>query len=195
MVIGVAGTDVLQAGISGKDKIITPPADLFHPNEFDLSIFASFDTGRIDSRTMEVPYRPALKNGPLPQRFLFPRKKVTRYLHNAADAGVEADYFFSRFFGLGLEGDWIAGDDVIHSVSASLIARYPFEYGTWGWAPYAMIGGGGQFDGQNAGTGHIGAGAEVRFRMHWGVFAVGRYVIHDSTLNYGLFRLGLRYSF
>lgn len=190
-----AGPIPPPASALGKDKMVVPPVNLFNPNEFDLGIFASFDTGRVDYYTDEVAYRPKPPDGPSPERFRFPHKKKRKYVHNAADAGVEADYFFTRFLGIGLEGDWLVGEDVINTVSASLIARYPFEYGRWGWAPYVFIGGGGQFDNVNVGTGHIGGGAEIRFHRHWGVFADGRWVIHDSSINYGLFRLGIRYNF
>jgi hypothetical protein len=119
------------------------------------------------------------------------------YTHNAFGAGVGVNYFITRNFGLGLEGDWIAGDSTINSVAGSFIYRCPFENEahTFGWAPYAFIGGGGQFDGQNVGFGFAGGGTEVRFSRSCAVFADGRYVLHDSTINYGLFRLGCRVIF
>jgi len=175
--------------------MVAPPVYLFNPNEYVIGIFASWDVGRVDYHKEQVTHIVRETSGINPQRFQTSTTTENHYVHNAVDAGVEADYFFTRYLGLGLEGDWICGNDVINAVSASFIARYPIEYGRWGWAPYAMIGGGGQFDGVNAGTGHIGGGAEIRFRQHWGVFADGRWVIHDSTINYGLFRLGVRYNF
>lgn len=119
------------------------------------------------------------------------------YTHNVFGAGVGVNYFLTRNFGLGLEGDWLAGDSTINEVAGSFIYRCPFENAThsFGWAPYAFIGGGGQFDGQNVGFGFAGGGAEARFSRSFAVFADGRYVIHDSTIDYGFFRLGCRLIF
>jgi len=96
---------------------------------------------------------------------------------------------------LGIEGDWLAGHDAISSVSGNVIGRYPFEMGTWAWAPYGFVGGGGQFDSQSAGFGQFGVGAEVRFKSHWGIFSDARWVIHDEFINYALIRAGIRFNF
>jgi hypothetical protein len=119
------------------------------------------------------------------------------YDHNVFGGGAGVNYFLTRNFGIGVEGDWLAGDDVIHEVAASFIYRCPFENAThsFGWAPYGFIGGGGQFDGQSVGFGFAGGGVEVRCCRSFGVFGDGRYVIHDSTIDYGLFRLGCRVIF
>lgn len=127
-------------------------------------------------------------------------KKVTHYkdrVGNAFGGGVGFNYFITRILGVGVEGDWLAGDNCIHIFSGSVIARLPIENDahTFGVAPYIYTGAGGQFDGISAGFWHIGGGVEARFCPFFGIFADGRYVLHDSDINYGLFRLGGRLIF
>jgi hypothetical protein len=195
--VSFAGTKTVPVKL-GKDKTVTPVEDLFHGNEFDVSIYGEVGIGRVDHyNTTETTGR--LTNqirGISPQARAFTTTTTTKhYVHDAWGGGVEADYFFTRYFGLGIEGDWLAGHDCISSVSGNLIGRYPFEYGTWGWAPYGFIGGGGQFDSQNAGFSQIGGGAEVRFKSHWGLFTDARWVIHDAFIDYALIRAGIRFNF
>jgi len=183
-----AGTKTVPVKL-GKDKTVTPVEELFRGNEFDVSIYGAVGLGRVDYYTTT---KTTVTDGAVP---IITTTTTKHYTHDAWGGGVEVDYFFTRFFGLGIEGDWLAGHDVISSVAGNLIGRYPFEYGTWGWAPYGFIGGGGQFDSQNAGFGQIGAGAEVRFKCHWGIFSDARWVIHDTFIDYALIRAGLRFNF
>jgi len=194
-VVCFAGTKEVPVKL-GKDKTVTPVEDLFRANEFDVSIYGAVGLGRVDHYSSTqgefVDLTTSRKNA---TSLTDPSTTTNHYVHSAWGGGVEADYFFTRYFGLGVEGDWLAGHDAISSVAGNLIGRYPFEYGTWGWAPYGFIGGGGQFDSQNAGFGQIGAGAEVRFKSHWGVFSDARWVIHDVFIDYALIRLGVRFNF
>ena len=192
----------------GKDKSVTPAEELFRGNEFDVSIYGAVGVGRVDHYdnhdtsqiTLNRQGVPQQGNTYIPIRGLPQIQTTTTSTtrHNVSSAfggGVEADYFFTRYFGLGVEGDWLAGRDVISAVSGNLIGRYPFEYGTWGWAPYGFLGGGGQFDSQNAGFGQIGAGAEVRFKSNWGIFTDARWILHDVYIDYALIRAGIRFNF
>jgi outer membrane protein W len=74
-----------------------------------------------------------------------------------------------------------------------LIGRFPIGHG--GLAPYVFGGGGYQFDVIEQWLGNVGAGLEYRFTRNWGVFIDARYVFTDETKNYGLGRLGVRFSF
>ena len=183
--LAILSTAAVYAGTESnkiqKDKELTPGNELFRANEFDIGVYTAVALGGIDQYNNR-------KNS-VDSAF----KSMEH--QKAWGGGVEADYFFTRYFGLGLEGDWFAANDAISSVSANFIGRYPFEYGTWAWAPYGFVGGGGQFDSQNAGSGQAGAGIEVRFNSHWGLFSDGRYVVHDSDLNYTLLRAGIRINF
>ena len=163
------------------DKTVVPVDELFRSNEFDVSVFSSVALGGID---------------------LYDNRKnnlndvFKSFKHQKAwGGGVECGYFFTRYIGLGIEGDWLDAQSAISSVSGNVIGRYPIEYGNWAWAPYVFIGGGGQFDSVNAGYSQSGVGVEFRFKSHWGIFSDARYVIHDSDLNYALIRAGIRFNF
>jgi hypothetical protein len=132
-------------------------------------------------------------------------------LHNAAGGGVQLSYFFNRYFGVSLEGDFLGSYDYNTAVTGNLIFRYPFEFGatsgyskdgkstpsgpTWGLAPYALIGGGGQWDGHSEGVGVIGGGLEFAFQHGYGVFVEGRWVIHDARQSYAAETAGLTFGF
>lgn len=142
-----------------------------------------------------------------------------RNLHNAFGGGVRLEYFLSRYIGFALEGDFLGGEDYNTLAMADLIFRYPFEFGaktetgyskdgrdgkdgkgvvsgpTWGLAPYIIAGGGGQWDGRPSGIGAVGGGVELRFKGHYGIFAEGRWVIHDAKQNYATEVLGVTYTF
>lgn len=110
--------------------------------------------------------------------------------------GIGVNYFFNRYFGMGLEGYGWNGDGVIGSASGNLMLRYPIE--KWHLAPYLIGGIGGNFcadksDDQVNVSG--GIGVEYRFNAHWGIFTDARYVATDKTNDYGVARLGVRFSF
>lgn len=111
-------------------------------------------------------------------------------------AGVGVNYFFNRYFGLGLEGYGWKGDGLIRSVSGNILVRYPIE--AWHMAPYFIGGIGGNFGADHTDdqiNASAGLGLEVRFSEHWGVIADGRYVVTDESNDYGLARLGVRFTF
>jgi hypothetical protein len=130
-----------------------------------------------------------------------------------AGGGGELQYFFTRNFGLGLEG---AGYDLgsgAGSVAGNLYLRAPLSECSR-WAPYLMAGVGGLFAdvpsvsvaGHSFGggtadrfEGHVGAGIEVRFTQHIGAFLDGRYVFVDGPSDrvpkYGEVRGGFKYAF
>ena len=91
--------------------------------------------------------------------------------------GVGLDYFFHRYVGIGVEGNWFPGgekDAVITQAIGNVFLRYPVELdgGHFAVAPYLFGGAGGLWDNKrSAGEGHIGIGLEGRFSEHWGIFA------------------------
>ena len=202
LAIAALGSSVCSAGTKmvpvklGKDKMVTPVEELYRANEFDVSIYGAVGLGRVDHYTTTETSLYSIPNVGIQKNATTITSTTTKhYVHDAFGGGVEADYFFTRYFGLGVEGDWLAGHDAISSVAGNLIGRYPFENGTWGWAPYAFVGGGGQWDSQSAGFGQVGAGLDVRFKSHWGIFTDARWVLHDVYIDYALIRLGLRFNF
>ena len=109
-------------------------------------------------------------------------------------AGGGLNFFFNRHIGIG--GDAYTentADHFIDSASGNLIARLPL--GRSGVAPYIFGGGGHQFDEVAQTFGQAGAGIELRFMQHAGIFIDARYVVPDRTDNYGVGRAGLRINF
>jgi len=110
--------------------------------------------------------------------------------------GIGVNYFFTEYFGAGLEGYWWTGarpDTVLHNVGANLFARYPIQ--DLRLAPYVFIGPGGHFDGDKQVSGHGGGGIEWRFMDHIGWFADARYEFTSGPGDYALYRSGIRFVF
>jgi len=219
LLVTFAGAAISFAGPMGKDYKSAkevPCPEFFRAGEIDFGIFGAYAGGNVDRyskpttfRTTEVRVREETIVLPPPLRGNSTtitetrEEKITHThrssfrdtLHNAGGGGIEAAYFFTKNLGVSLEGTWLDGESAIHGASASFIYRYPIERCTWALAPYGFIGGGGQWDGSSVGFGHFGGGLEVRFSQRWGIFADGRWVIHDALENYALVRSGIRLVF
>lgn len=218
------GASMAGAGqpVMGKDKIITP-AELFRTGELQIGVFGAAALGDVDytqrvgtktttrtvttqvtkpGTTTTIPGNPntvittpattTTKTTTVTETKKF---KYRQTAHQGYGGGIETNYFFTRYFGIGLEGEWLSADSAISAFGGCFIARYPFERGTWAFAPYAFIGAGGQFDGTSVGYGFGGGGLEVRFSPTWGIFADGRWTAHNEYLNYALIRAGVRLVF
>jgi hypothetical protein len=61
----------------------------------------------------------------------------TRVEHGTGGGSVEAAWFFTRYFGVALEGDFLGGDPFTSELSGQFIARYPFEFGAKPVAGYS----------------------------------------------------------
>ncbi|HZC35249.1 MAG TPA: outer membrane beta-barrel protein [Chthoniobacterales bacterium] len=193
-ITGFAGEPVVPS-----KEVVPPPApvqELYRANEWQFDVFGA--------------YAPAGGRG---NRFLG---------DHAWGGGGDVNYFFTKYFGLGLEGDILSGTGRINSGAVSGqfalngLVRYPI--GHTGFAPYAFAGIGGFVPGEGSDfftfshgiarrirngnsddvllEGHWGAGLEYRFTHHIGVFADGRYeVVDKSRNNFGLIRTGVRFAF
>jgi hypothetical protein len=193
-ITGFAG----EPAISSKE--VVPPApiqDLYRANEWQLDLFGA--------------YAPAGGKG---NKFLG---------DHAWGGGADVNYFFTKYLGLGLEGDILDGTGPINSGNVSgqfalnALVRYPI--GNTGWAPYVFAGIGGFVPGEGSDfvqhfsnrtsrlirnnnnadvllEGHWGGGLEYRFTRLIGIFADGRYeVVDQSRNNFGLIRTGVRFAF
>jgi hypothetical protein len=108
--------------------------------------------------------------------------------------GLGVNYFFTRYLGIGSDlYSEDSGHALIDSTSISLIGRLPI--GESGVAPYIFGGGGYQFDEFAQRFAHAGGGFEFRFARHSSVFIDGRFVFAANTDNYGLGRIGFRFTF
>jgi len=145
-----------------------------------------------------------------------------QYFRDGSGGGLGVNYFFARYFGIGLEGNWwvgvnegstvtttyvrrtdgatkketvtTRGRDAAQQLSGSIIFRYPFE-GVCCWAPYVFTGGGVVFDGSTTGFAHVGLGAEFRITPHIGVFADWRWEFMDDRNDVNMTRTGVRFVF
>ena len=268
-VLAVAGTSFAGPTVvtskEFKQPCVTP---CFRDQEFQLDLFYSYNdaahqgnsTASDSFRSAPVatpvaagvlPGSTALLNDPtiIPPGSTVIRSgdatvKAPQYFNDGSGGGVGMNYFFARYFGIGVEGNWwegtqtsVRGDasvqDVVtltginagtanvvaaniraaggnvavldpstllfsksksfnrvdkklaNQVTGSLILRYPFE-GPICWAPYIFGGGGGIFDHENVGFGHIGVGAEFRVTPYMGFFADWRWEFmsgHNSNVN------------
>jgi hypothetical protein len=117
------------------------------------------------------------------------------FLDDGFGGGLGMNHFFTRNFGVGLDGYWWDGDpnEVVSSFSGSLIWRAPIE--RLNLAPYVFGGGGGHFATNDQASLHAGGGLEWRMHRNFGTFADGRYVFTDDTNDFGLIRFGLRFPF
>jgi Outer membrane protein beta-barrel domain len=194
-ITGFAGEPVVSS-----KEVVPPPApiqELYRANEWQFDAFGA--------------YAPAGGKG---NRFLG---------DHAWGGGGDVNYFFTKYFGLGLEGEVLDGTGRVNSGNVSGqfalngLVRYPI--GNTGWAPYAFAGIGGFVPGEGSNflntfangvrrtirnnnnndillEGHWGLGLEYRFTRHIGIFTDGRYeVVDQSRNNFGLIRTGVRFAF
>jgi hypothetical protein len=122
----------------------------------------------------EAPVDPCFKDQEI-QLDLFGSWVNTRQEGSGFGGGIGVNFFFHRYFGVGVDGNLVDVSNGLWTVSGSLIGRYPLELGGVCIAPYALIGGGGQWNGHSGGTMHAGGGLEWRATPAFGVFAEGRY--------------------
>ena len=118
-----------------------------------------------------------------------------RFVHHVRlGAGAGGNYFFTRYFGLGVEAySESTHFSFFNDVLGDLTLRIPI--GDTCFAPYGFMGGGREFEPFLQWEGHVGAGVEFRVWRHFSLFADGRYVFAETSQNYGLGRAGFRLSF
>jgi len=173
MLIGTALLMLAVTPASGADNSRGDGDDLYRANEFSLDAFGTASEGKY---TIEH-----LSN---------------RRIRNNTRLGVGAGitYFFTRYIGLGADAySENKSGPFIDSTSGNLMVRVPL--GQSGFAPYALGGGGYQFDPAKVGFIQAGAGMEYRFTPHFGAFVDARYVLPNRTKYYGVGRAGLRLAF
>jgi opacity protein-like surface antigen len=185
--------------VESKKEVAPPPIqpapapELYRAHEWDVDIFGSYAPSSSDAG---------------------------KYLGNHAwGGGVGVNYFFTRNFGLGLEGDVLrpTGAGINHDPAGqfalNLLARLPI--GETGWAPYAIGGIGGFLPGGSYNyftalqrtfrdsnsedilfEGHLGLGVEYRFTPNIGVFTDGRYEwVQNGHDDFAQIRTGIRFAF
>jgi len=114
-------------------------------------------------------------------------------VESGSGGGIGLNYFFAKYFGVGVEAFWTGSGKGEHFPAAgNFFLRYPIC--SLNLAPYVMVGGGVSFDGNPKGYGNVGAGLEYRVTDNIGLFVDGRY-FYGETGNLANVRSGLRFAF
>ena len=111
---------------------------------------------------------------------------------DAFGIALGVNYFITENIGAGVD-TYADAFTAPYALNFSGIYRYPIS--DTGFAPYGFAGFGRQWEHAAQWTGHIGLGLEFRVNTHTGLFLDGRRVFADTTSDYALWRLGLRFGF
>ena len=121
------------------------------------------------------------------------------YFHDRSGGGAGLSYFFARYFGVGVEGNWFKGgpdNAVLHQLTGNVILRYPLEMRGVCAAPYIFGGGGEIFDGKRTSLFDAGVGLEIRLTPRVGIFSDWRYNFTSNDRgNLDTTRAGVRFVF
>jgi len=185
----VAATTVFAATEAvSKEVVAAEPTCLFRDREFQID---AFGLGEFYQGNFDMSGRPAW------------------------GGGLAANYFFTKFLGIGLEQD-LYGRNKLGNQSqendfrytrwatiGNLFLRYPIC--SLNLAPYLMVGGGANYgNGRWApgiagqGFGHGGGGLEYRVTENIGLFSDARYLfsgVSGLPNNQLMWRYGLRFAF
>lgn len=113
--------------------------------------------------------------------------------------GLGVNYFFSRYFGLGIEQDLFGRNDqgsagyTEWGTFGNAFLRYPIC--SWNLAPYAVVGGGVIYGKTKAiGGGTVGGGLEYRLTDNIALFGDARWLYTEN--NSGVIaRTGIKFAF
>jgi hypothetical protein len=172
-------------------QVYPPPSqDWFHDREWNFDLFGTYAFAAAE------PYRD--------DRFLG--------VDHGWGGGLDVNYMFCRYLGVGVEGYGLAAHDAIGQASGNLILRYPILGSRF--APYAFAGGGVIFNGSQLddlvdrpfhrfrhgddaeGMGQFGAGLEIRFTPNFGLINDFSWnVVNGDQNDFGMVRSGVRFSF
>ncbi|HEY8898816.1 MAG TPA: hypothetical protein VIM61_00170 [Chthoniobacterales bacterium] len=114
-------------------------------------------------------------------------------LNTGVGGGGGFNFFFAKYFGLGIEGLWYGnGGSAEHMIGGNAFFRYPIC--SWNLAPYAMVGGGAGWDHVTVGYVSVGGGLEWRFHPNIGLFVDSRAFLGAPDV-LGVTRTGIRIAF
>ena len=189
MVGGFAYAGSLETSAKQQTNYQPAPLELFRDREWNFDLFGTYAfTAR--------PYQ------------------SDRYLgvDHAWGGGMDANYMFTRYLGLGVEGYGLAADDAVGQASGNLIFRYPIP--RTHLAPYGYAGGGVIFNGSDVddlvdrhfhrfdhhndaeAMGQFGAGIELRLTPNIGFINDFSWnIVNGDRNDFGLVRSGLRFAF
>jgi hypothetical protein len=106
--------------------------------------------------------------------------------------GVGANHFFNSYLGAGIDTG-VDKFDWPNHINGSVILRYPIE--KWSLAPYVFTGFGRQFHDISQWTYHIAGGLDYRLNQRTGVFTDIGATIPETSRDFMLWRMGVRFRF
>jgi hypothetical protein len=112
--------------------------------------------------------------------------------------GLGVNYFFGRYFGLGVEQGLFGRNNNGSSsytewgTFGNAFLRYPIC--SWNLAPYAVVGGGVIYGKKTVGGGSVGAGLEYRLTDNIALFGDARWLYTEDN-SAVLARTGLKFAF
>ena len=210
LALGFLATAIAATSALAGDEAITkdykqpvaPPSTCFQNQEVQLDLFGSFVNLPYGHENLYDPFDGHRDHG-----------------RDGGGGGVGVNYFFLRYVGIGVDGDFDSNIGGVANYTGKLILRLPIEAGGLCLAPYVFAGGGGEsffddgFDRFNGfrgfhhhnstlGAWMVGAGLEWRITRRFGVFAEARYTwtaryAGENGFNYDndIARVGLRIAF
>ena len=166
----VAGTES-----SGKEKQVIappPPCEWYRPGEWVLGLWAAYaftddnDGGNHDFHFHNKQYAAADRQFDSTEQPVFLGDSNHPFLNDHAwGGGADLKYFWTRHFGVGLEGFALDGDNTLGAVLGTFTVRFPI--GCSRFAPYVFGGVGGLFGAENNHTDfffaetHVTPGSDV----------------------------------
>jgi len=112
--------------------------------------------------------------------------------------GAGINYFFARYFGLGVEQNLFGRDSegskgyTQWGTFGNVFLRYPIC--SWNLAPYAVVGGGVVYGRKTIGGGSVGGGLEYRITDNIGIFGDARWLYTEED-NAVMARTGIKLAF
>src|ERR1043166_268347 len=154
--LGVAGPQ----SFSGKEKQVIappPPCEWYRPGEWMLGLWGAYaftddnDGGNHDFHFHNKQFAAADRQFDNTEQPVFLGDSNHTFLNDHAwGGGADLKYFWTRHFGVGLEGFALDGDNTMGAVLGTLTVRFPI--GCTRFAPYVFGGVGGLFGADNEHT-------------------------------------------
>lgn len=163
--LAIASSAFAGAPMKESKEIAPAPEPCFKDHEFQLDVFGSWTASEHNN----------------------PHK-------DGWGGGLAVNYFFTKYIGIGVDGNVYDGDPAVWDATGRIIVRYPIE-GTHCFAPYGFAGGGILADSTTVGTFHAGGGLEWRATHTFGVFTEGRYTWGGAAVDAAQVRAGFRFVF
>ena len=170
--LDLSATEQDNNPLNGSSWFSSDPSELYRANEFSLDAFAAVagDSRRHDSDFGDH-HRDARGGG-----------------------GGGLEYFFCRYIGIEAESFALANDhNTMSAVGGNLVLRLPIAQ--TGFSPYIFGGGGDEFTYRTESYEDAGAGLEFRFSRMFSIFGDGRFADPRHSRNYGMGRLGVKFTF